>query len=60
MLLFDDKKILIDVVVRWQQDIYDKEAREDIKENPEKYTGECTRWKVNVEEGWRESKTEPV
>ena len=48
---------MIDVVVRWQQDKYGKEAWEDIEENPGKCEGK--RWRGNIREKYRKIRREP-
>ena len=47
------------LVVRWEQDEYGKEAREDIDGNPVGFSREGERLKGNIKEGRRESKTKP-
>ena len=46
------------VDVRWDQDKYDKEAREETEGNPLGCTGEGKSLKINMREGSREVKTE--
>ena len=48
------------IAVRWQQDKTGKEAWEDVEENPVACTAEGKRWKGNINEELRESKTGTV